>query len=198
MCTRRAVPRRRAPNFLSTSLSPECRLSSALRPVTGHHAPGPSAIPDDLCADRHTLAGSWLPPLLYPLADRVIAEWLDLSGALRKFRAVTVGAPPASREAEALMGDDGVVGYLVGLPLNGTDINRQCCINGLYRDLDRGLDNIAVDIFPVKPLTPDEYRYGQQLGNEGGVWLAEAFLKRGDGAQHWTGRQSVLKVPSLS
>ncbi len=169
------------------------------------HRPGPLdyelcldiRLDDPRAATNKGLARSWLPSLLYPLADIVAADWVDLRGALEKFRAVTLAAPPATKEAEALAGDDGLVGYLVGLPVGGTNIDLHFYINGFYRGLGRGLDECAVGIFPVKPLTPDEYRFAKELGNVGGVELAERFLKRGDGPQHWTGRPSVLVQPSL-
>jgi hypothetical protein len=172
-----------------------------------HPRPPPAPLDYELCLDVRVddprtesdaaLARSWLPSLLYPLADFASAEWVDVRGMLTQFRAITLGAPPLTREAQSLADDDGLVGYLIGLPLSGADLDLHFYLNGFYRDLGRGLDECAIGIFPVKPLTADEYHYAKHLGNDGGVWLAEAFLKRGDGAQHWTGRPSVLVQPSL-
>src|SRR5262249_17460153 len=145
---------------------------------------------DPSTATLGALARSWLPNLLYPLADIVTADWTDLRGALKQWRAVTIAAPPLTDEASALAGDDGLVGYLVGLPVTGDNIDLHFYINDFYRDLGRGFDECAIGIFPVKPLLPDEYQFAKQLGTEGGVRLAERFLTRGDGPQHWTGRPS--------
>ena len=59
----------------------------------------PAPLDYELCLDiRHDdprtasdagLARSWLPSLLYPLADLVSAEWIDVRGMLGQFRAIT-------------------------------------------------------------------------------------------------------------
>lgn len=152
---------------------------------------------DKAAANAAALAQSWFPSLLLPLGDFVTHQWVDLCGMLKKFGMVTLPGPAITPQADALADDNGMVGYLVGLPLVGTDVDQQLYVRGFYRDLGRGLEEATMGIFSVKPLTRDEYAWAQAQGNGGGVKLAEAFIRRGDVGAHWTGRPSVLEQPTL-
>lgn len=143
-------------------------------------------------SDR-ALAESWFPPLLYGLADWMVRDNFDLRGILSKFRAVTVGVRPTTPEAATLADPSGWVRLLIGMPLVGKDLNKHPYSHDYYLPFAKA----ALGLFPVKPLTPDEYRWAESRGNEGGVLLAEKFLARGDWRFAWTGRPSVLEVPNL-
>ena len=54
---------------------------------------------------------------------------------------------------------------------------------------------MAVGLFPVKLLTPDEDHRAVSEGDEGGVKLARRFMERGDGRCNWRDRPSVLEKP---
>jgi hypothetical protein len=152
---------------------------------------------DPSAASDEALASSWFPSLLYPVADTVVAEWIDVRGMLQKFRVITLAEPAITKEANALADETGMVGFLLGLPVSGGNIDAHLYTNRFFSDLGLGLDECAVGVFPVKPLTADEYRWAKDHGNDGDVLLAEAFLQRGDGAQHWAGRPSVLVQPTF-
>jgi hypothetical protein len=152
---------------------------------------------DPAAASDAALGASHHPPLLYALTDWLVPEWFDLRGGLTKFRALTLAAPPTTPEARALADDSGLVGFLVGQPLVGDDLDLHPYLNGCYLGGGTPYDHASVGYFPVKPLTPDEYAWAKAQGNEGGVLLAQKFLVRGDRHLTWTGRPSVLAQPTL-
>jgi hypothetical protein len=151
----------------------------------------PAAKSDD------ALAGSWFPSLLYSLTDWIVPAWLDLRGLLAKFHAVTLSAPATTPQAKKLAGSDGQVGFLVGLPLAGNDIDRHPYFNGYYEGSAEKYAGAALGIFPVKPLTADELGWAKAQGNQGAVLLAQKFLDRRDAHLAWAGRPSVLERPKL-
>jgi hypothetical protein len=172
-----------------------------------HPAPPPGPLDFELCIDVHdldpravsdeSLATSWFPSLLYSLTDWIVPEWFDLRGALRTFRAVTLSAPATTDESRRLADGDGHVGFLVGLPLAGRDLDLHPYLSDYYDGTDEPYAGAALGYFPVKPLTPDEYAWAKARGDEGGVLLAQKFLDRRDAHFAWTERPSVLTTPRL-
>ena len=141
-------------------------------------APGdPSATSD------HALASGPWPKLLYPLADVLVEEWIDLRGALRKFGAITFQAPIGRGFGQGFE-KDGWVGYLLGMPLEGSDFDRQLYLNNFYAGLPVPYSGAAIGIFPVKVLRPSELAWAMAQGNEGAMTLARELIARGDGCRN--------------
>lgn len=142
-------------------------------------------------------AESVYPRMLYALADWLVAERVDLPSLLARFRAVTVTAVAPAGTPAALVGADGLVGFLVGLPLVGASIDAHVYVAGHYDGVPGVPDDLPLGYFPVKPLTTDELAWAKSRGNTGAVELAERFLARRDMHYVWESRPSVLTEPTL-
>lgn len=135
--------------------------------------------------DDEAIAESWLPDLLWSLTDWVVAERHDVKGRLIRFDCITLAAPRVLG-LEALVGRNGYLGVLVGIPYGGHDLGMQAVLAPLG-----GED--AVWLLPVKLLTADEYDWAIAVPDSARtVELAEAFLRRGDRHLSWPDRPSVL------
>jgi hypothetical protein len=137
----------------------------------------PSATSDE------SLAGSIWPQLMYALADALVEDWVDLRGLLEKFTAITFQAPIGRGFGHGFE-RDGLVGYLLGMPLDGTDFDRQLYMNGFYAGLPVRYAGAAVGILPARVLRPDELSWAIAQGNEGGVLLARELIARGAGCRN--------------
>lgn len=133
------------------------------------------------------IASSWITALLWAATDWLTAERVDLKGLLIKSECATLAIPPV-RGLEKLVGANGFMGSLVGIPFIGSDLRQQVI---LAPEPENPED--AVWLLPLKLLTADEYDWA--LGVQDGARakaLAGAFLK--DSSRHlsWPGRPSVL------
>lgn len=79
---------------------------------------------------------------------------------------------------------EGLVGYLLGMPLDGDDFDRQLYLNDFYAGLPLPCDGVVLGIFPVKVLRPSELNWAISRGNEGGMALARELIARGDGCSN--------------
>lgn len=141
---------------------------------------------DPAAASDGAVATSIWPQLLYALADVLVEDWVDVRGLLGKFTAITFQAPIGVGFGHGLE-KDGLVGYLLGMPLDGEDFGRQLYLNGYYAGLPVPYAGAGIGIFPVKVLRPSELAWAIAQGNEGGVRLARAFFDRGDGCRNDAG-----------
>lgn len=133
----------------------------------------------------HAIQQSWLADLLWALTEWVVAEKYDVKGRLRRFDCITLGAPPV-RRLEPLVGKNGFLGLLAGIPWGVSDLRRQALLAPL--DGDDG-----VWLVPLKLLTGDEYDWAIAVPDGARTRaLAEAFLRRGDAHLSWANRPSVL------
>lgn len=123
--------------------------------------------------------GIW-PQLLYALADFMVEEYVDLRPLLTKFTCITTQAIIGRGFGQGFE-RDGLVGYLIGMPLDGADFSRQLYVDEHYRDLPVAYAHCALGLFPVRVLRPSELDWAIAQGNTGALRLAEAFLERGDG-----------------
>jgi hypothetical protein len=137
----------------------------------------PSASSDEAIA-----AGPW-PKLLYALADVLVEEWTDIRSVLRKFGAITFQAPIGRGFGQGLE-KEGLAGYLLGMPLDGGNFDRQLYLNNFYAGLPVPYCEAAIGVFPVKVLRPSELEWAIAAGNEGGMLLAREFIARGEGCRN--------------
>src|SRR5262249_10692463 len=109
------------------------------------HATPPSAPCDfELClsiandhpsaASEESFASSIWPKLLYPLADAIVEDWIDIRSLLQKFGAITIQGAIGRGFGHGFE-KEGLVGYLLGMPLDGDNFDRQLYINGFYEGL---------------------------------------------------------------
>jgi hypothetical protein len=138
---------------------------------------------DAAALDHASAAASLWPKLLYALADTVTAEWVDLLGLLKKFGCITYQAPIGHGFGQGYE-RDGWVGYLLGMPLEGADFNRQLYVNKFWAGLPTPYANGSLGLFPVKVLQPSELAWAIAQGNDGGMLLAKEFVARGEGCRN--------------
>ena len=132
--------------------------------------------------DEALASGPW-PKLLYALADMLVEEWTDVRSLLEKFGAITCQAPIGRGFGQGFE-KDGMVGYLLGMPLSGADFDRQIYIHRFYQGLPVPYADAAVGIFPVKVLRPSELAWAIAQGNDGGMMLARELIARGDACRN--------------
>ncbi|MBP9113846.1 MAG: hypothetical protein KBF88_13625 [Polyangiaceae bacterium] len=143
-------------------------------PVASDH---PSA------SDEENFASSIWPKLLYPLADAIVEDWIDVRGLLEKFGAITLQAAIGRGFGHGFE-KEGLVGYLLGMPLDGDNFDRQRYVNGFYEGLPVPYSNAAIGIFPVKVLKPTELAWAMAQGNDGAMLLAREFVRREKGCRN--------------
>ena len=134
-------------------------------------------------ASEETFARSIWPKLLYPLADAIVEDWIDVRGLLEKFGAITIQGA-IGRGFGHDFEKEGLVGYLLGMPLDGDNFDRQLYINGFYEGLPVPYSGAAIGIFPVKVLKPTELAWAMSRGNDGAMLLAREFIERGEGCRN--------------
>jgi hypothetical protein len=133
------------------------------------------------------VAGSWMATTLWAATDWVTLERYDLKGALIKFGCLT-HAIPRVRGLEKLIGTNGFIGGLVGIPYVGSSLGGEVVLTPEPANPEDG-----IWLLTLKLLTADEYDWaiGVEDGERAKI-LAEAFLK--DPSRHlsWPGRPSIL------
>jgi hypothetical protein len=141
----------------------------------------PSAASDVALAD-----GPW-PKLLYALADLLVEEWIDLRGPLARHGAITCQAPIGRGFGHGLE-EDGVVGYLIGMPFDGSrDFDKGFFFNDFYAGLPVPYSHAAIGLLTVKVLRPGELAWALARGDDGARKLAEEFIVRGDAHRNGIG-----------
>jgi hypothetical protein len=140
----------------------------------------PSAASDDAVGD-----GPW-PKVLYALADMLVEERTNLRGMLERFGAITCQAPIGHGFGQGFE-KDGLVSYLLGMPLVGSDFDRQLFIHKFYQGLPVPYADASLGVFQVKVLRPSELAWSIAQGNEGPMMLAREFIARGDSCSNDVG-----------
>jgi hypothetical protein len=138
---------------------------------------------DPFAGSDEALADSPWPKMMYAVADAVVERWIDIRGMLKKFGAITFQAPIGTGFGHGYE-KDGLVGYLLGMPLDGTDFERQLYLNNFYAGLPVPYSQAGVGIFPVKVLRPSELAWAIRQGNQGGMLLAQEFIARSEGCRN--------------
>jgi len=166
------------------------------RPPLGFELVLAVALDDPAAHDENTLAASHYADLLFGLTDFMVPAFkdgeLDLVAALQEYRAVTVAAPPRRPEVREHIGSNGMVGFLIGLPLVGHTIDAHIFMPDLYEGLDVPFTPHPVGLFPVTLLCRDEYETALSDDYGGSARLAEAMLSAGLGFVSSTTRASIL------
>jgi hypothetical protein len=107
---------------------------------------------------------------------------------LIKFGCVTLAAPPVAG-LEHLVGLNGSVGVLLGVPFVGTQLEHQAVLAPEPHDPED-----AVWLLPLKLLTPDEYAWVMEDEDGGRAkLLAQHFLGH-DRHSSWPTRPSALPL----
>jgi hypothetical protein len=138
-------------------------------------------------ASDEGIAGSWMTTLLWAATDWVTAERFDIKSRLIEFDCVTIAIPPV-RGLEKLVGSNGYMGGLLGIPYAGEML---CAQAVLAPEPHEPAD--AVWLLPLKLMTADEYDWavGVPDGSRTKA-LADAFLKIPSRHLSWPDRPSVL------
>ncbi len=140
------------------------------------------------------IASSWIPNVLWSATDWIAAERFDLKGRLLTFTCITTAIPPVAG-LDALVGKNGYVGGLIGIPRIGSKLGAQAVL--ARRDAE---SEEAVWLLPMKVLTADEYDWAVAVEDSSrAMALAEAFLATATPFHSWPKRPSLLtERPSIT
>ncbi len=140
------------------------------------------------------IASSWIPSVLWAATDWIAAERFDLKGRLISFTCITTAVPPLAG-LESLVGKNGYIGGLIGIPRIGSKLGAQAV---LAREDAEAED--ATWLLPMKLLTADEYDWAVGVEDSSrALALAEAFLTSSTPYQSWLERRSIIaERPSIT
>jgi hypothetical protein len=136
---------------------------------------------DPAAQDDDALADSIWPKLLYALADVIVEEWYDVRGLLTQHTAITIRAVCG---IEHPLVENHISQYLLGMPLDGDDFDRQIYANNHYAGLPVPYSGAAIGVLPVVALYPSELAWAVERGNSGALELAREFVAANRGCRN--------------
>lgn len=166
------------------------------RPPLGFELVLAVAHDDPAATSEQDLASSHYADLLFGMTDWMVQAFkageFDLVAGLQEYRAVTVAAPPRHPAIQGHVANNGMVGFIIGLPLVGHTIDSHIFMPELYDGLELAFTPHHVGLLPVTLLRPDEYELALSDDVGGSARLAEAMLSSGGGIVSSTSRTSIL------